>query len=186
MSTQIEPLLTVADLDLFPDDGNRYELIEGELFVSRAPSLFHQVIVANIIASVRTFLDLNPIGMIVPGPGVMLSQLSGVIPDLVFITNEQRGDIASGDKVTGAPALVIEILSPGTENERRDRVAKRHLYAKYGVEEYWIVDSEKRAIEVYALVRKTLKLSAVFTDQDEITSSVLPGFRCRVEDIFSI
>lgn len=186
MSTQIEPPLTIADLDLFPDDGNRYELIEGELFVSRAPSLFHQIIVANIIALVRKFLDLNPIGMIVPGPEVILSQLCTVIPDLVFITNEQRGDIASGDKVTGAPALVIEILSSGTDNELRDRVAKRQLYARYGVKEYWIVDPERRTIEVYVLVRKALKFSAVFADQVEITSSLLPGFRCRVEDIFSI
>lgn len=186
MSTLIEPLLTIADLDLMPEDENRYELIEGELFVSRAPSLFHQVIVSNIIALVRPYLDLNPIGMIVPGPGVIFSQLSGVIPDLVFISNEQRGAIASGEKVTGAPVLVIEVLSPGTENERRDRVAKRQLYAKYGVKEYWIVDSEKRAVEVYVLIQQTLKLSAVFTHQDEITSSILPGFRCRVESILSI
>jgi Uma2 family endonuclease len=186
MSTQIEPLLTVDDLDLMPEDGNRYELIEGELFVSRAPSLFHQVVITNIIVLVRSFLEQNPIGMIVPGPGVIFSHLSGVIPDLVFISNEQRQDIASGDKVTGAPALVIEVLSPGAENERRDRTAKRQLYAKYGVKEYWIIDSEKRAVEVYALVGETLKLSAVFTDRDELTSSVLPGFRCRVEDIFSI
>ena len=186
MSTQLDQQLTVDDLDLFPDDGNRYELIEGELFVSRAPRLFHQVVVANIIASVRPFLDRNPIGMIVPGPGVIFSQFSGVIPDVVFISNEQRGEIASGDKVTGAPALVIEILSPGAENARRDRIAKRHLYAKYGVKEYWIVDYKKRAIEVYVLVGEMLELSAVFADQDEITSSVLPGFSCRVQDILSI
>jgi Uma2 family endonuclease len=186
MSTQLDQQLTVDDLDLFPDDGNRYELIEGELFVSRAPRLFHQVVVANIIASVRPFLDRNPIGMIVPGPGVIFSQFSGVIPDVVFISNEQRGEIASGDKVTGAPALVIEILSPGAENARRDRIAKRHLYAKYGVKEYWIVDYKKRAIEVYVLDGEMLNLSAVLTDQDEITSSVLPGFHCSVADIFAI
>ena len=186
MSTQIEPLLTVEDLDLFPDDGNRYELIEGELFVSRAPRLFHQVVVTNIIALVRPFLDRNPIGIIVVGPGVILSQFSGVIPDLVFISNEQRGEIASGDKVTGGPALVIEVLSPGAENARRDRIAKRALYAKYGVKEYWIVDFEKRVIEVYVLVGEMLKFSALFTDQDEITSSMLPGFSCAVRDIFSV
>ena len=186
MSSQIEPLLTVDDLELFPDDGNRYELIEGELFVSRAPRLFHQIVVSNIIALVRPFLDRNPIGMIVPGPGVIFSKFSGVIPDLVFISNEQRANIASGDKVTGAPALVIEILSPGADNARRDRIAKRQLYAQYGVKEYWIVDSEKRAIEVYILVGEILKLSAAFTDQDEITSSMLPGFSCRVQDILLI
>ena len=185
MSTQLDQQLTVDDLDLFPDDGNRYELIEGELFVSRAPRFFHQVIVANIIALVRPFLDHNPIGMIVPGPGVIFSQFSGVIPDLVFISNEQRGEIASGDKVTGAPVLVIEILSPGADNARRDRIAKRQLYAKYGVKEYWIVDPESRAVEVYVLAGEMLELATVFTDQDELTSSVLPGFSCRVGDVLS-
>src|SRR5438270_10679363 len=133
MSTQMEERLTVDDLDLSAEDGNRYELIEGELFVSRAPRLFHQAVVTNVIAFVRPYLDRNPIGMIVVGPGVVFSRFSGVIPDLVFISNEQREDIASGDNVTGAPALVIEVLSPGAENARRDRIAKRNLYAKYGV-----------------------------------------------------
>jgi Uma2 family endonuclease len=186
MSTQLDQQLTVDDLDLFPDDGSHYELIEGDLFVSRAPKLFHQIVVTNIIALVRPFLDLNPIGIIVPGPGVIFSQFSGVIPDLVFISNEQREEIASGDKVTGAPALVIEILSPGAENARRDRIAKRQLYAKYGVKEYWIVDPESRAVEVYVLVGEMLELSKVFGDQDELTSAVLPGFSCRVKDILSI
>lgn len=98
MSTQLDQQLTVDDLDLFPDDGNRYEFIEGELFVSRAPRLFHQIVVTNIIAFVRPFLDRNPLGFIVAGPGVIFSQFSGVIPDVVFISNEQRGEIASGDK----------------------------------------------------------------------------------------
>jgi len=185
MSTQIESLMTVEDLDLFPDDGNRYELIEGELFVSRAPRLEHQIVVGNAFSNIRTFLDKHPLGFVVYGPGVIFSQFSGVIPDLVFISNEQRGEIASGDKITGAPALVIEILSPGADNARRDRIAKRQLYAKYGVKEYWIVDPENRAIEVYVLVGEMLNLSAVYTDQDEIASSVLPGFSCRVADILS-
>lgn len=186
MSTQLDQQLTVEDLDLFPDDGNRYELIEGELFVSRAPRLGHQVVVGNAFSKIRMFLDEHPIGLVVYGPGVIFSQFSGVIPDLVFISNEQRGEIASGDKVTGAPALVIEILSPGADNARRDRIAKRQLYAKYGVKEYWIVDPESRTIEVYILAGEMLELATVFTDQDEITSSVLPGFSCRVADILSI
>jgi Uma2 family endonuclease len=186
MSTQLDQQLTVDDLDLFPDDGNRYELVEGELFVSRAPRLEHQVIVGNAFSKIRTFLDEYPLGLVVYGAGVIFSQFSGVIPDLVFISKEQRGEIASGDKITGAPALVIEILSPGTENARRDRIAKRQLYAKYGVKEYGIIDYKKRAIEVYILVGEMLNLSAVFTDKDEITSSVLPGFHCSVADIFAI
>jgi Uma2 family endonuclease len=186
MATHIEPLLTVADLDIMPDDGNRYELIEGELFVSRSPSLRHQSVSGNFFHSIKTYLIENPIGEIWATPGVIFSEFSGVIPDLVFVSHQRRNEIAAGDRITGAPNLVIEIVSPGAENERRDRLAKRQLYGKHGVKEYWIVDFEKRPIEVYLLQGQTLQLQSHLTEKDEITSSVLPGYRAKVETILSL
>jgi Uma2 family endonuclease len=186
MATHIEPLLTVADLDIMPDDGNRYEIIEGELFASRSPSLTHQSVSGNLFLSIKSYLVENPIGEIWATPGVIFSEFSGVIPDLVFVSNERRNEVAAGDRITGAPDLVIEIVSPGAENVRRDRLAKRQLYGKYGVKEYWIVDFENRTVEVYLLQGRTLKLQSILTEEDEITSSVLPGYRCKVETIFSI
>jgi Uma2 family endonuclease len=186
MTTHVEPIITVADLDLMPEDGNRYEVIEGEIFVSRAPSLTHQIIVSNLIASIQDYLNQNPIGLVVPGPGVIFSEISGVIPDVIFISNERRGEIASGERVMGAPDLVIEIVSPGAENERRDRVVKRQLYAKYGVKEYWIVDPGNRTIEIYLNDGKSLNLATTLGEQDEITSSVLPQYRSKVESLFAI
>ena len=183
MSSQTDPVLKISDLDLMPDDGNRYELIEGELFVSRAPSLLHQLAITNLIVLVRSYLDLNPIGIVVTGPGVILSEVSGVIPDLVFISNERLTDIVLSDRLTGAPELVVEILSPGSENERRDRVVKRSLYGKYGVQEYWVVDLVSRSIEIYTLNRRLLVLSSTLTEGDELNSGVLPGFRCEVRRI---
>ena len=185
MSTQVEPIVTVADLDLMPEDGNRYEVIEGELFVSRAPGLTHQIVVRNLITSIQSLLDLTPIGIVVPGPGVIFSEISGVIPDVIFISNERRVEIASGEKVTGAPDLVIEIVSPGAENERRDRVVKRQLYARYGVKEYWVVDAQSRSVEIYLNDGQALRLAATLREADEITSAVLPGYRCKVERIFA-
>lgn len=125
MAANLEPILTIADLDSMPEDGNRYEIIEGELFVSCAPSLLHQEIVANLMFFFQQYLRSNPIGKIFPGPGVIFSNFSGVIPDAVYISNERRAEIAAGDRVTGAPDLIIEILSPGADNERRDRHFKR-------------------------------------------------------------
>lgn len=186
MATHIEPLLTVADLDIMPDDGNRYEIIEGELFVSGWPSLTHQRVSGNLFVSVDAYLIQNRIGKLWYAPGVVFSELSGVIPDLVFVSRERLNEIASGDRIIGAPDLVIEIVSPGTENARRDRLAKRQLYGKYGVKEYWIVDFENRTVEVYLLQGRTLELQSILTEQDEITSSVLPGYRRKVERIFSI
>ena len=182
MAARIEPLLTIADLDSLPEDGNRYELIEGELFVSRAPSLIHQQIVFKFTLALGNYLEQNPIGKVWPGPGVIFSDFSGVIPDIIYISNERLDKIASGDRVAGAPDLIIEILSPGAENERRDRQAKRQLYGKYGVKEYWIVDSQKATIQIYRSAK--LRLAATLTKKDKLTSPLLPGFNCRVRDIF--
>jgi Uma2 family endonuclease len=74
MATKIEPLMTVADLEAMPEDGNRYEVIEGELFVSRAPGLTHQQVSTNILVYIRNFLDKNPIGKVFPTPGLILSE----------------------------------------------------------------------------------------------------------------
>lgn len=181
MAAKIEPILTIADLEAMPEDGNRYELIEGELFVSRAPSLDHQRIVRNLLIAFGDYLKQNPVGESFPGPGVLLSDFSGVIPDVVFISNERKKEIATGTHITGAPDLIIEILSPGAENERRDRKAKLQLYRKYGVKEYWIVDPRRKTIDVYRSHK--LRLSAKFSRRDEITTPMLPGFRSAVRDI---
>jgi Uma2 family endonuclease len=182
MAARIEPVLTIADIDAMPEDGNHYEIIEGQLFVSRAPSLTHQQIVFRLMFALGEHLRENPTGMIWPGPGVIFSNFSGVIPDVIYISNQRINQIASGDRVEGAPDLIIEVLSPGAENERRDRQAKRQLYAKYGVKEYWIVDPNKITVQIYRSTR--LRLTATLTKKDDITSTLLPGFRCQVREIF--
>ena len=98
----------------------------------------------------------------------------------------RRAEIASGDRLNGAPDLVIEIISPGAENERRDRVLKRRLYGRFGVKEYWLVDLINRSVEVYALGQDGLELKASYSGDDEMTSSLLPGFRARLTDLFKL
>ena len=185
MTSRLEPLLTVADLEAFPDDdGNRYEVIEGELFVSCSPGLTHQIVSDNIIYLMRSYLDKNPIGIVVSTIGLILSEYSGVIPDIVFFKRESTARIVTGERLTSAPEIVIEILSPGTENIRRDRVAKLQLYEKHGVLEYWIVDREKQVIEIYRLLDTKLKPFGVFTDGDYLTTPILPGFSCSASELF--
>lgn len=179
MAAKLEPVLTIADLDSMPEDGNRYELIEGELFVSRSPSLAHQRTVGNVLFIVRQYLLGNPLGEILTGPGVIFS---GVIPDLVYFSHERGNEIATGDMLAGAPELIIEILSPGTENRRRDEHAKRQLYKKYGVKEYWILDPQRLTVQVFRTTR--LKLVATLGIRDVLSTSLLPGFRCPVKEIF--
>lgn len=184
MAARIEPLMTVDDLDAMPDDGNRYEVIEGELFVSRAAGLPHQLVASNILHQFMNYLDQNPLGRIVPTPGLILSKYSGVIPDLVFYSHGRGDEIIWNERLNAAPEIVIEILSGGRENVARDRVTKRQLYGKHGVKEYWIVDSENRSIEIYRPADQGFELAAMLRSEEEITSPVLPGFRCPLSKIF--
>ncbi|MDT5294180.1 MAG: hypothetical protein QOJ76_1060, partial [Acidobacteriota bacterium] len=149
MTTKIEPLLTTDDLIALPDDDNTYELIEGELIVSRTPTLTHQRIIGNLLYAIKNYLELNPIGEVFSTPGVIFDKYNSVIPDLVFLTNEQLARVGAESHIYEAPALAVEIVSPGRENARRDRVVKLQVYGKFGVGEYWVADPESRTLEIY-------------------------------------
>ena len=186
MAKRIEPLLTVADLDAFPeDDGNRYELIAGELFVSRAPGIPHQRVLQNLQVEFALYLKANPTGILVPGAGAIFSDYDAVIPDLAFVRHERWNEVVAGEKFTGALDIVIEILSPGTQNRKRDLSAKRGLYAKYGVAEYWIVDSENQSVLIFRLREQSLEEIATLTGDDQLSSPILPGFQLKVSAIFN-
>jgi Uma2 family endonuclease len=185
MASRIEPLLTVADLDACPDDNNRYELIGGELFVSRAPGIPHQRVLLNLEVALSNYLSQNPIGILVPGTGMILSDYDAVIPDLAFVRNERWKEVVTGEKFTRAVDLVIEILSSGKENRERDLSVKRQLYAKYGVQEYWIVDSENQCVLIYRLQGSILEEIARLSVEDEITTPLLPRFQLRVHSILN-
>ncbi|HEX7722436.1 MAG TPA: Uma2 family endonuclease [Pyrinomonadaceae bacterium] len=186
MAARIEPLLTVADLDSCPDDNNRYELIDGELFVSRAPGIPHQRVLLNLEVALSNYLSGHPVGILVPGAGAIFSNHDAVIPDLVFVRNERWPEVVSNNKFTAGLDLVIEILSPGKENRERDLLVKRQLYEKFGIGEYWVVDSENRSVKVYKLDAARLQSVATFRDSEEITTDLLPGFRLTVSALFNL
>jgi Uma2 family endonuclease len=185
MITNLRPL-TIDDWDAMPfEDGYRYEIIEGELFVSCSPGLTHQVVLGNLIFLFQKFLEISRIGVAVMNPGLILSNYSGVIPDLVFFLNDQRDTIVTNDRLTGPPALVVEIVSPGSSNSRRDRLAKLQLYGKHGVPEYWIIDPKNSTLERYVNQGSSLILQETLGEEGTLTTPALPGFSCRVSDIFS-
>lgn len=186
MSAQVEPIMTVEDLDAMPEDGNRYEVIEGELFVSRAPTYIHQVVIGRLNRSMLNHLDTNPMGEALITPGLIFSQVDGVIPDMVYMSHERRNTILVDDRLRAAPELVVEVVSPGAENIRRDRIEKRRLYAKYGVEEYWVIDPQTRSIEVYRLRGAILDLVAIYTDKQAVETPLLPGWSITADELFAI
>jgi Uma2 family endonuclease len=185
MVSNIKHLMTVADLEALPyDETKRYELIEGELFVSCAPGLPHQLVLHNLQVELASYLKQNPLGIIVPGPGAVFSNYDAVIPDIVFVSNARWNSIIGNDRFVAAPDLVIEIVSPGSENRARDLKAKRKLYGKYGVQEYWIVDGQNRSVLIFRLQGTTLDEVSLLRNNDRISSPILPGLALALEDVF--
>ncbi len=185
MASRVEPLLTVADLDACPDDDNRYELIGGELFVSRAPGIPHQRVLLNLEIALSNYLGQNPIGILVPGTGMILSDYDAVIPDICFVRNERWDEVVTGEEFTRAVDLIIEILSPGKENRERDLTFKRQLYGKFGVQEYWIVDRENQCVLIYRFRKSMLEETAKLSLEDEISTPLLPNFQLKVFSVFN-
>jgi len=177
-------LLTVADVESLPDDGNRYEIVDGELFVSTSPSFLHQTVLALLLNAILNYLQGNPIGRIVPGVGVIFDDHNAVIPDLVYVSSERMPETVVGGRLVRAPEIAIEILSPGSSNERRDRHIKLNLYSARAVREYWIVDPESGSIEIYRNQSGKLDLISTLHAGDVLTSTELPGFSTRIEWLF--
>lgn len=103
MISRIDRLLTIADPEALPEDGNRYELIEGELFASCAGGLAHQIGSDNIVSVLKSYLKKFRIGTVVSTPGLILDKYSGVIPDIVFFRNENYERVVTGERLTRAP-----------------------------------------------------------------------------------
>lgn len=180
----IEPLISIYDLESLPDDGKIYELFEGELSVAKAPSLKHQEIITQFAIILGSYLRQNPIGELWVTPGVIFDEYNSAIPDLAYIAKERIEKIASGIHIVGAPDLAIEIMSPGSENVRRDEVVKRQTYAKFGVKEYWVVEPIVEVIEISRLQENILASVGTFRNDDEITSPLLPDLSFTVKDVF--
>lgn len=140
-------LYTVADVRAMPDDRNRYETIAGELFVTPAPSLRHQAVLARLHLVIGPYVERHRLGHVWFAPlDVVFGHMTLVEPDLLFVAANRR-DVLTEQEVTAAPDLVIEVLSPTTA--RTDRGRKRALYQEQGVQEYWVVDTEHRHVEVW-------------------------------------
>jgi Uma2 family endonuclease len=174
-----------ADLALFPDNGDRYEIVDGELFVTRAPHRKHQKTCGRLFAVLdRWSLDTG-LGAAELGVGLVLGDQDDVIPDVVWLSRERYAALVDeSGHLRGAPELVIEVLSPGTENERRDREVKLKLYSIRGVQEYWLADWRLQQVEVYRREGGRLRLVLTLFATDALTSPLLPGFVCPLSQIF--
>jgi Uma2 family endonuclease len=150
MSTKMR--FTTKDLEAFPDsiDGTRYEIIDGELFMAKQPHWNHQGVSDAINFQLATWGRQAKLGRVRTAPGVIFADDDNVAPDLVWISYQRLAEALAADgKLHIAPELIVEVLSPGTHNESRDKEAKLKLYSRRGVLEYWIADWQRKQIEVY-------------------------------------
>jgi len=179
--------LTYEDFLLFPDDGKRHELIDGEHYVTPSPNLRHQHIAGRLHLIIGVWLEAHPIGRLYFAPlDVLFSNVDVVEPDLLYVSNERAATaLANGKHVTGAPDLVIEIGSPGTR--RRDETIKRRLYERFGVTEYWIVDPDIDAIRVNHAVdgRFGRPVERSAEAGDVLATTSFPGLEIALSRVFA-
>jgi len=177
---------TTRDLELLPNNGDQYEIIDGKLFVTRAPHWRHQKTCIRIAAALDAWSQLTGSGEAVPGPGIIFSDADNVIPDVVWASHERLAVLLDdAGHLTASPELVVEVISSGVENQRRDRDLKLRLYSARGVQEYWLIDWQAQQLEIYRRESASLQLVATLFAQDELTSPLLPGFTFQIAKLFS-
>ncbi|HHH40910.1 MAG TPA: Uma2 family endonuclease [Chloroflexi bacterium] len=174
---------TYEDYLRLPDDGRRYEIIQGVLYVTAAPRFNHQYVVGELFAALRAYVRERGLGVVIPAPfEVHLGErIRPVQPDLIFLRAERQPSPEAGH-FEGAPDLVVEVLSPSTA--RTDRVVKFWVYEQSGVPEYWIVDPHARSVEVYLLREGIYTLHGQYVGSETLTSPTFPELALPVQSLF--
>jgi Uma2 family endonuclease len=179
---QAATIFTYDDYLTLPNDGKRYEIIDGDLLVTPAPSTEHQEILGNLYAILRAAVSAKDIGKIFCAPiDVVLSMTEVVQPDIVGVSRE-RLQIITKKNIVAAPDLVVEILSEATA--KTDRTTKKQVYERHGVREYWIVDPERRTIEVYILKGSSFASAMLAYVDGSVRSEVFPNLPVDVKEVF--
>jgi Uma2 family endonuclease len=178
---QADIKFTYQDYLLLTDD-KRYEILEGELYVVPSPNTYHQRISLRLAFALYEHVRQENLGEVFAAPyDILLSEVNVVQPDILFISKEHAGIIGENN-TTGAPDLVVEILSEGTKS--KDLRIKRKVYGKYGVLEYWIVDPEAKAIEVLTRSKTGYMSAGLFPSTSILSSPLFPDLRLNLAEIF--
>jgi Uma2 family endonuclease len=180
-ATKINEMFTYQDYLHLPDDGRRYQIIDGELHMVPAPVPYHQMISMNIERILYDYTKKHG-GKVLHAPcDVVLTNIDVVQPD-IFFTSEDRLDIIKEKNIQGAPDLVVEILS--SYSGKIDKISKTRLYARFEVKEYWIVDPDKKEVTVLRLKGQAYKSQGDFGIKDFFESKLLKGLIVKVSEIF--
>lgn len=180
MSTSTK--FTYEDLKLIPPDRNRYEIVDGELFVSPAPKTLHQRILANLLTILHLHVRQHRLGEVFVAPYDVVFSMGTVLePDVLFVSSSRRHYVGE-DNLAGPPDLAVEVISESTR--RLDREVKLKQYALYGVSEYWLVDPEDKVVEVFRLKEEEYDLAARLGFGDTLSSPLFPGLKLAVSGLW--
>ena len=178
----VRPRVSYSDLASMPEDGRRYEIYDGEVFVVPAPIPFHQVVVLNLEDRLREWTRQHG-GIVLVSPiDIVISEYDVVQPDLVFFARARAHLVKLDAPIRAIPDLVVEVLSPSTAST--DRGKKLQLFARSGLPEYWLVDPGLRSVEINVLRSGVFALDGRHATGERITSSAAPGFTCLVDALF--
>jgi Uma2 family endonuclease len=180
----LSPKLTYRDYALFPEDGQRHEIIDGEHYVTPAPFVPHQDLLVELTLRLAGFVKIHRLGRLLVAPTDVLLSLHDIVqPDLLFVSRE-RAAIVGLKNIQGAPDLVIEILSPSTS--RLDKVLKLDAYERCGVQSYWIFDRVREGVQPYERTDEGLRPQPFLAAAagDVLTSPLLPGFELPLAELF--
>ena len=176
-------LWTYEDYTAIPDDGKRYEVVNGVLFMSPSPDQQHQDTAGAIFAYLWNHINLGTLGRVYTAPfDVELASHTVCQPDIIVILNANISKI-SAKRIIGAPDLVVEVASPSTA--RYDRREKLDAYARSGVTEYWIAEPTSRTIEILTIKAGTYHSHGIFEGKMTLSSTVIPGFPIHAEQFFA-
>lgn len=167
-------------------DPSRYEMLDGEMFVHFAAAVRHQAVVREVTCRLNRYLKENPIGQVLPAVGIMLDPFHWLVPDVAYVSRARQASIVQADWLRGVPDLVIEVLDPGKITVWVDREVKPRIYGKQGAAEYWLVDPENQAIEVFGGRKgQPMRRRRVWGAGDVAKSRLLPKFALPVAELFA-
>jgi Uma2 family endonuclease len=174
--------LTYDDYAAMPEDGRRYQLVEGELFVSPSPSSRHQRILMVLVNALYDFVKARKLGEVFAAPlDVILSEEDTYQPDIVYVS-KARKRLVVPEGIRGTPDLCVEILSPS--NRKLDVKVKRARYAKFGLPELWIVDPDEDTVRIYRPAEDANAPVRTLSENDTLTTDLLPGFALKLAAVF--
>ncbi|MGI8436348.1 MAG: Uma2 family endonuclease [Chthoniobacterales bacterium] len=176
--------MTAEEYRQLPEGPPYFQLIRGELFMSPSPRFWHQKIALNIASSIREHLRRNRgLGEVIISPSdVELSGDDVYQPDIYFVSADRLAEVITEQGATGAPDLVVEVLSASTA--KLDRGPKGDLYGAAGVKEMWLVDGREKKIEVFRASDGRLAWVETLSAGDTLETQLLPGWKLEVREIF--